>query len=560
MSVRSSAATYIDAVLERSLAAPDAPALTLLYLDKAAQTYSNAAVVARAHAYAARFVEDGVQFGDVVFLILRHGLDLHAAFLGAQLIGAVPSHLPFPSAKQHHETYWSIQKAVFERTGAAAIVVMDTLADEVRSAVAGARTRVISEASVRDSTDRPRRAVWPHNIALLQHSSGTTGLKKGIALSYAAIEGQIAAYGPAVGLTPSSCIATWLPLYHDMGLVACTVIPLAIGVHVVALDPFDWLERPGQLLTAIETYRATHCWLPNFAFNHLARAAPRKASFDLRSVVAFVNCSEPCKGASFDLFLDRFASCGVTASMLTTCYAMAETVFAVTQSAIGEAPRRIVVAPIDGRAGAAVTEPAAGGPSMELMSCGPAIVGMEIEARDGEITLDERRIGELCVRAPYLFSGYFAIEGSKPVGRWHRTGDLGFIDQGEVFVTGRLKDVIIVNGRNVHAHDVEAAVSGITGLKAGRAVAFGDYNAVIGSDRLVVVAELDSSPAAEASASSEIIRAIGGAVLDSTGVAVGDVRLVPPGWLVKTTSGKISRSDNVAKYHADFRSAGGIRT
>src|SRR5258708_2485543 len=173
------------------------------------------------------------------------------------------------------------------------------------------------------------------DIAFIQHSSGTTGLKKGVQLSYGAVAAQISSYAEALGFADSGCIASWLPLYHDMGLIACFVLPLMLGLPVVALDAFEWVNRPALLFEAIEEHRCTHVWLPNFAFHHLCRTVDPAQGYALGGVKAFIDCSEPCKPETFDLFVETFGSCGVARAQLQCCYAMAETVFAVTQTTLG---------------------------------------------------------------------------------------------------------------------------------------------------------------------------------------------------------------------------------
>jgi acyl-CoA synthetase (AMP-forming)/AMP-acid ligase II len=392
-------------------------------------------------------------------------------------------------------------------------------------------------------------------IALLQHSSGTTGLKKGVALSYGAITLQLEAYGAALGLdrVQRPVVASWLPLYHDMGLISSFLMPLWRGIPIVTIDPFEWIARPASMLEAIELSRATHAWLPNFAFLHLSRMVPSAATFDLSSLEALVNCSEPCKPVAFDAFLKRFSSQGIRPEMLQTCYAMAETVFAVSQSEMGRPPRRLAVERSCLESFGSVREPRSNDESVLLLSNGIPLPGCKAGVeRDGR-DVGEREIGEIVVRANYMFSGYFNNEEASRNAfsqDRYRTGDIGFLDGGELFVVGRIKDIIIVNGKNVFVHDVEAALLGVPGLKAGRAVVFGHYSDRVGSEQLVVVAEREGGAGLT---STEILKAVNRRVVEAVGVSCADVRLVAQGWLVKTTSGKLSRSTNAHKYAVEFR-------
>ena len=231
----------------------------------------------------------------------------------------------------------------------------------------------------------PLRVVFTpeESIALLQHSSGTTGLKKGVALSYAAIADHVESYARAVDLSPADVIVSWLPLYHDMGLIACLIMPAYFAVPVTHIDPLHWVGRPGTLLDAIVAHRGTFAWLPNFAFDHLSGTVSRRASeWDLSGMRAFIDCSEPCKSASLDRFAEAFAASGVRQGQLQCCYAMAETVFAVSQTRPGAGPpARIWVESESLHRGSRpkLTHP---GKGVELVECGSVIEGLTVSIHD----------------------------------------------------------------------------------------------------------------------------------------------------------------------------------
>jgi acyl-CoA synthetase (AMP-forming)/AMP-acid ligase II len=301
----------------------------------------------------------------------------------------------------------------------------------------------------------------------------------------------------------------------------------------------------------VEAHRATHAWLPNFAFLHLARTVGHSRSYDLSSLTALISCSEPCKVEAFDAFLASFADWGVSPTQLQTCYAMAETVFAVSQTPAGTEPRRRKVprAMLD-RPDSGGNE-AKDGRTTTLLSNGPPIAGVQVAIlRDGRLcnSATDGSIGEICLRAPFMFSGYnLNVEATDSafIDGWYRTGDIGFMEAGEIFITGRLKDLIIVNGQNVFAHDVESAASRVKGIKPGRVVAFGLYDAEGGSEQIIVLAERDPANPADP---EQMVARINRAVIDEAGVPCQDVRVTEPGWLIKTTSGKISRVENKRKY------------
>jgi acyl-CoA synthetase (AMP-forming)/AMP-acid ligase II len=521
----------LDALRARAAASPDGLFCQFISAGREQAITCRQALAASAR-YADLYRSRGLERGDIVLIVLRHAPDLYFAFLGAMLAGCIPSFMPFPSAKQDPELYRSQHRALFERIGARAVV---TFAENAATLAAIAPQLAVLTPADADgrSEASPEIEIAPDDIAFLQHSSGTTGLKKGVMLSHGAVAAQAARYGAELGLTPQDRIVSWLPLYHDMGLIACFVLPLSLGVPFVSLDAFEWTARPGLLFDAIARHGGTHVWLPNFAFHHLARSVAGPPTADLSGVKAFIDCSEPCRLETFELFERAFGDWGVRSDQLRICYAMAETVFAVTQTPAGEAVRSIER---EGR---------------RIPSVGRPIADVELSIIDpsGE-PMPGGQVGEVATRAPFLFSGYHndpERTGAKLRDGWYRTGDLGLMLEGELYLLGRADDQIIVNGRNILAHDVEFLLNAeVEQIKAGRCVALGVFEPEIGSLQLVILAE----PAGEVDAQA-IARKVKQIVLTGFGVTPREVKLVPPGWLAKTTSGKLSRELNLGKYLAE---------
>ena len=390
----------------------------------------------------------------------------------------------------------------------------------------------------------------PAAAAFLQYSSGTTGVKKGVAVTHRAALAQIDRYAEAIALTDRDLIASWLPLYHDMGLVACCLLPLVTGVPVLAMAPHGWVRSPMLFLHLVTQHKATLCWLPNFACTFLAKnVMPRELDWlDLSSLRAVINCSEPVMAASHAAFAERFAPRGFRTQALAASYAMAETTFAVTSGGL-TTPLQHDVVDRDALAHGIATPVTHTHPrATVLVSSGTPIAGTSVTvvSPHGE-PLPDRTIGEIVVESASLLSGYFGREeanGSLVDGRFH-TGDLGYLAGGELFVTGRLKDLIIVAGRNIAPHDVESAVNDVPGVIAGRSVAFGLADEQHGTERLIVLAETGLTESAHRDALQRVIVARVSAQAD---VAPADVRLVPPRWLRKSTSGKIARNQNRRRY------------
>jgi fatty-acyl-CoA synthase len=516
-----STSTIVERVLALAAADPDR---VFCHFKAGANTQeiSYGELIRAAGAYASHYKRSNVKQGDVVAIVLRHCPDLFYSFIGALMRGAIPTILPFPTVKQDPDLYWRGHSELFRRSGVGMVVTFeDNLAGMDRHLPGLTIPLATVEAlqpSVLSSRDEPRCESGSRGVAFLQHSSGTTGLKKGVALSDRAVLEQVRSYSSALSLEASDVFVTWLPLYHDMGLIACFIMPLLLGIPVVAIDPFEWVARPTILFDAVQEYRGTHAWLPNFAFHLLARAADESATWDLSSVKALIDCSEPCKPSTFQMFAERFAAMGVGLEKLQVCYAMAETVFAVTQTRPG---RRV-------------------GVRREVLSCGEPIANIEVRIAGNE--------GEIAVRGSFLFDGYFKLPEEtrrKIRDGWYYTGDYGFLCDGELYVAGRADDLIIAYGRNFYAHDIEFAANTATGVIPGRCVAVGVYNEQSGTEDVTLIAEIQPG------ADPDLVRSeIKDAISRRVGLTLQKAVAVEPGWLIKTTSGKISRIENLKKYVA----------
>ena len=514
------------------------------YVEGNSETITYRRLLDGARAAAARYQAWGCQPGDIALIFLKHEPELYFSFIGAMLAGVIPSFMPYPNPKQNHDLFWRGHAALLERIEPKLLVVSPELMEQFHQFLPGYADRIHSSAGIADDVGVPAQfaKLNSNDIAFLQHSSGTTALKKGVMLSHGAVLRQTDAYARAIGFSSADTTASWLPLYHDMGLIACLMLTLVSGATLVSLDPFEWVAAPATLLDTIERHRATFCWLPNFAFNHLAASVRAGTKRDLSSVRAFINCSEPCRPDSFAVFQRRFAESGVTARQLQVCYAMAETVFAVTQTPPGQEPG---VLSVDREAFEAHgrVEP---GDGLRLLSCGRPVDGIALRILDdGGSDLPSGRIGEVAIAAPFLFDGYYrqhSLTESKLRNGWYHSGDLGCLVDGALYITGRKDDLIIAYGRNYYAHEIEAVASAVDDVLPGRCVAFSVPSVVAGTQQAVLLAETRAPDPAP------LVRRLREAVLASTGLALTQIDLRPPGSLVKTTSGKISREANRAQF------------
>jgi fatty-acyl-CoA synthase len=492
----------------------------------------------------------GLREGDQVLIFLEFGRHLYGAFLGAMARGIVPSFMPTLSSRQDAIIFWSSHSELLEKLQPAGILSTARVFSEMKAA--GLELGKAANMRLEDVLD-PGQDLWhivPTDcIAFLQHSSGTTGLKKGVALTYSALTGQLESYARALDLNGSEQIVSWLPLYHDMGLVACFMLPMYLGLPIHHIDPQHWVARPKVLLDALDRRENALVWMPNFAFEHLAMTVGRSGggrSWDLSGVKAFINCSEPCKPRSFDRFMEVFGGAGVRPEHLQCCYAMAETTFAASQSVLGSVPLRVKVDPERLGIGQSPLDP---GEAMEIVESGKAVEGIQIEFYDEQRRrVPDGTVGEIGLSGNFLFKEYNK-EPERTQSRLKEgvyfSNDLGFRHEGRIFVLGRKDDVIIINGRNLFAHEIEAALCRVIGLRPGRVVAVGVQNERTGSNDLIILAERDPHSARE----EEVIRAeVVTLVYSIFTVQPKDVAIQRPGSLIKTTSGKISRSLNLTRY------------
>ncbi|MBF0623675.1 MAG: AMP-binding protein [Magnetococcales bacterium] len=526
------------------------PLLTLLFPDQPPRSFTFGELLTLADGWAGRFQTAGLQPGDGVVVILQHGPDLYAAYLGALLGGWVPAQFAPPSAKFAHGDYCSAIVTLLTNARAAALVTSPALAG--RLAGIGERVPTLRQVCTAPESAAPSTPLAvpkdPRRPVLMQFTSGTTGLKKGMVLSEAAVLWQVDRYARAIGLGPHDRIVSWLPLYHDMGLLACFFLPLLTGTPLVALSPFDWVADPARLLQAVSHYRGTLTWMPNFAFALLADRVTddRLTGIDLSCWRGVINCSEPVRPGNMADFQKRFSPFGLQDTALGVSYAMAENTFAVTSGGVG---RSLVLHTLDqdclAREGRAVPHPQ----GRRVASSGRPLPDTRISILDDRGNpLPDGHLGEIGIHSPGLFDGYLGTAGTTdaflPNGLF-RTGDLGYLEQGELFVLGRRQDTLIIGGANLFPQDIEALADGVPGVVPGRTAAFGIDDDALGTQALVVLAETrEQDPKRRRS----IRQALFERITAGSEATPRDVRVLDHMILRKSTSGKISRNLNRQRY------------
>ncbi|MGD0403926.1 MAG: AMP-binding protein [Candidatus Acidiferrales bacterium] len=545
---------------EALLAAPqEKPFVTMWIDDDDEQTFTFGDFTRWSNAQAASFKEHGLSKGDTVILIMPQGAALMAAFAGAMLLGAVPAILAYPTFKVEPAKYRFGLAGVSANLNAKLVVVDESFPAEFLESVSlSDQSKLIRAHSAPPTSGNGGVTLIPsepEDLAFIQHSAGTTGLQKGVALSHGAVLRQLAHLSHALQIRPSDRIYNWLPLYHDMGLIACFILPMVYHLHVVMQSPTDWVLQPGSMLHLVSKYKCTLSWVPNFALSFLASRVKSKArkKYDLSSLRALINCSEPVRAESMDSFAAAFSPSGLQPTALQSSYAMAENVFAVSQSGMnGGMPARTW---IDGAKyqSERIAVPVEKGRGPCFVSSGQSLPNNEVRivSEKGD-ALPDRHVGEILIRSDSMLDGYYNRPDLTSLSLrdgWYWSGDLGFLLDRELYVTGRKKDLIIVGGKNIYPQDVEEIAFSHPAIHDGRAVAFGCYNADLGTEEIVLVAEVEEPSNLESS--SDIDRAIRGAIVAELGVAPRAIYLKPPRWIVKSTAGKPARSATREKLLAE---------
>lgn len=500
----------------------------------------------------------GVTRGDRVVIIMPQGIAAMAAFTGTMMLGATPAFLAYPNEKVEPAKYRSGLLGVTENLKAKVIVIDKDFPDDMLGCVSlGDGTTLFRAAESLDTKlafDNLNLDSASHEIAFIQHSAGTTGLQKGVALTHQAVLRQLDHLSRALEIDEKrDRIYSWLPLYHDMGLIACFMLPMVCQLPVAMQSPIEWVMQPETMLQVISEQHSTLAWMPNFAFQFVPRRTRpnRRSRYDLSSLRALINCSEPVRAGSMQEFQEAFAPSGLRPGALQSSYAMAESVFAVTQSSVHTSgPGRVCADAKIFRSEHRIEPVEENTPgAMSFVSSGHLLPNQEIRiVSEAGLVLEHGSVGEIHIRGDCLFEGYFnrpdltekaIIEG------WYRTGDLGFLLNGELYVVGRKKDLIIVGGENLYPQDIEEIAATHPAVHDGRVVALGIYNADLGTEEIVVVAETEAEE--HLTQGTDIEREILSQIVSALGVTPRMVFLKPPKWIVKSTAGKPARSATLEK-------------
>jgi fatty-acyl-CoA synthase len=471
----------------------------------------------------------GLRRGDLVAIVQPDPEAFLTSLFGASIAGLVPALVTPPSTMTDLARYFDATAGVLRAAGARAVLTDATLApgfESVRGSCGELRF-VIDRACLDTSSTDIDSAATLADLAFVQFTSGSTSSPKGVALTHGNIAANIAGVNGGSGLAtgiPGDVAVSWLPLYHDMGLVGMVFGALYSGLSTVLLTPQAFVKRPIDWLRAITKFRGTISYAPTFAYDLCVRRVKERDLDDLDlSSWRVAGCgAEPIHGPTLAAFADKFAVCGFRESSLLPSYGLAEHVVAAAMAPRDRAPRVVSIG------------------ADQVVSCGRPLPGHRIcIAGDDGRPVTDGIVGEILLAGPSVMVGYYMQDAltSATIRRgWLHTGDLGCIIDGELFVCGRAKDVIIANGRKFHPQDLEWAVNDVEGLRRGRAVAFGVV-AAGRADRVVVLVEPKGLAMADA-----IGVAVRRRISDAFGLYVDEVVCVPAGTIGRTTSGKLQRA------------------
>jgi 1-acyl-sn-glycerol-3-phosphate acyltransferase len=525
----------------------------------------------------------GVPPGGRVSLMLPTSRAFFICYAGILMAGAVPVPIYPPFRADRIEEYASRQSAILNNAGVCLLLtfrraeaVAKLLKPRVRTLKAVMDADKLLDAA--EKADPPAPGALPahltgsrirkaNDIALLQYTSGSTGNPKGVTLTHANLLANMRAVGEAVQMGPGDVGVSWLPLYHDMGLIGAWLTLLHYGIPLVVMSPLAFLTRPERWLWEFHKHRGTIAAAPNFAYELCVRKIQDKdlEGLDLSSWRAALNGAEPVNPETLERFEERFSRYGFRREALLPVYGLAEASLAVTVPPLDRGPR---IDRVDretftaqGRAVPVTEEQNA----IAFVSCGKVVPDHEILIlNEKSEEVPERTEGFLWFRGPSATSGYFNNESatselfarapqSENLHPWVNSGDRAYLADGELFVTGRVKDIIIKGGRNLYPHEVEELAGRAAGIRKGCIVAFGLRDEGAGTEKLVVVAETRESDSAKR---AEIAADVTDKVARGLGLPPDRVELIPPGSIPKTSSGKLRREETRQLYLAGTLAAG----
>jgi acyl-CoA synthetase (AMP-forming)/AMP-acid ligase II len=502
---------------------------------------------------AAALLRKGLKRGDRVLLCVPTGRAFLDGFLGASLIGAAPVPLPSLDGIARPAAFENRLASVVRDAAPSAIFADRRTAAHLRdSGLVGPDLPLIDPRTVERATPPVPALAQGDETALIQYTSGSTGKPRGVVITATNLAANVDAMGKGLGFSREDRVVSWLPLYHDMGLIGALLGPLVHGSTIWLMSPLEFMLRPAIWMQAVSDARATLTVAPNFAYGLVARKVSDEElqGLDLSSLRAAINGAEPVDPSTAEAFCKRMAPLGFRRSSYFPVYGLAESTLSVAFPPLNRGVKIDNVRRDQLAEGLAT--PAEPGPgSIALVSVGSPLPGQEVtivSLTPDHTPLPERRLGQIWVRgasvSPWYFEQHHAVRERRTS---LRTGDVGYLADGELYVVDRLKDLVIVAGRCYSPSDIERAAERVPGVRAGRSVAFGVPDPNLGTESLVILAEVQPRTAEEL---EDLAAAVRQRVTAETGLSPQEVRLLKPGFLPRTPNGKLMRRDSRDRYLA----------
>ncbi len=530
---------------------PERPHIHLITETGDEEVISYAALQQRADAVAAALRERGLLPGQTVAIMLPTSREYFFSFYGVLRAGGIPVPIYPPMRVSQIEEHLRRHARILDNAVATMLITIaeaKPFARLLRLHVEGLHTVMTPEEIVAAaaSAGQVAPAVQAQDIALLQYTSGSTGNPKGVILTHANLLANIRAMGETIGAGPNDRFVSWMPLYHDMGLIGAWLGSLYYAVPLAVMSPLTFLTRPERWLWAIHRHRATLSGAPNFGYELCLRRIQDRdiVGLDLSSWRTAFNGAEPVSPDTIERFQERFARYGLRRESMYPVYGLAESSVGLAFPSPGCAPQIDRVSREtfmrDGRAVPAAADDAN---ALRFVACGRPLPGHAIRLVDTTgYEVGEREEGRLEFQGPSVTSGYFRNPGETRRlfhDGWVDSGDLAYLAGGDVYITGRVKDIIIRAGRNIYPHELEEAIGNLPGIRKGCVAVFGSVDRATATEKLVVLAEIHEL---EKDAREQLQTAIAALAVDLTGTAPDDVVLAPPHTVLKTSSGKVRRA------------------
>ena len=549
------ATTLVEVLDWHARVHPQRRHITLYVEDERVEEITYAGLHASAEAVAAGLQAHGLQPGQTVALMLPTSRDFFLGFYGILLAGGIPVPIYPPARLSQLEEHLHRQMRILSNAETVMLLTVPEakpLARLLSAQVEGLhRVVTVSELSA-DGSTVVRPPVQAHDIAFLQYTSGSTGNPKGVMLTHANLLANLQAMGQAVQITSTDVFVSWLPLYHDMGLIGAWLGSLYYAYPLVLMSPLTFLARPVRWLWAIHKHRGTLSAGPNFAYDLCTRRIDDRdlEGLDLSAWRVAFNGAEPVSAVTLARFSERFAPYGFRPEAMAPVYGLAEAALGVAFPVLGRVPHvdAIQREPFM-RSGRAVPSDKHDTTALHFVACGQPLPGYQIRIVDATgYEVGERLEGRLEFQGPSTTRGYFHNpEATSRLfhGAWLDSGDMAYMVGSSVYLTGRAKDIIIRAGRNIYPHELEEAIGDITGLRRGCVAVFGSPDLVTGTERLVVLAETRQT---DTDVLAQLRSQIEATVTDVLGTPPDDVVLAPPGSVLKTSSGKLRRAASRERY------------